>query len=256
MTVQSVCREVAAFVGVRPPPGSLFVPPEQDRTAWELVQLANEMVQRIAYDTREWTKLRSRAKFDGALIPDPANPTGPLILQTAFNLPADFQRMLKTAQVWRSNWTTGPMEFISDPDDWLRREVQNTPSTCGSWMIEDGKMNFRPGLDVGETATFYYLRNTCVKLVGGGFGDRFMVDDDSFVLPERLLKLGMVWQWKAYKGGSYAEDIANYEDALANIQGADKPAPIIVGSMPISSDANIAYWGPTPPPGTFVGPGP
>jgi hypothetical protein len=165
--------------------------------------------------------------------------------------------MLKTAQVWRSTFTSAPLSFISDPDDWLRREIQNTVNANGGeWTIEDGQMHIRPALAVGETATFYYLRNTCVKLASGGFGDSFVIDDDSFALPERLLKLGMVWQWKAYKGGSYAEDIANYEDALANIAGADKPAPILVGSMPISSDAQIAYWGPTPPAGTFVGPGP
>ena len=249
MTVQLVVREVCAFVGVRPPPGSIFVAPEQDRTAWEMVQLANEMAQRIAYDTREWTTLRSRCTFTGVEV-------SPGVLQESWNLPADYQRMLKTAQVWRSSWTNGPLAFISDPDDWLRREIQNYPTFGGEWIIENGQMHIRPALAVDETVTFYYLRNTCVRLNSGGFGNTFVNDADSYVLPERLLKLGMIWQWKAYKGGSYAEDIANYEDALSNIQGADKPAPIIVGTLPVSSDAQIAYWGPTPAPGTFVGPGP
>lgn len=255
MSVQSVVKEVCSFVGVRPPPGSIFATPEQDRTAWEMVNLANEMAQRIAYDTREWTMLRSRCTFTGVdLDPDPivAN------LQESFPLPADYQRMLKTAQVWRSTWTTGPLAFISDPDDWLRRGIQNHPLFGGEWMIENGEMHIRPALAVGETVTFYYLRKGCVRRAppATGFDDHFIVDDDTFVLPERLLKLGMVWQWKAYKGGSYAEDMANYEDALSNIQGADKPAPIIVGTQPVSSDAQIAYWGPTPLAGTFVGPGP
>lgn len=249
MTVQSVVKEVCSFVGVREPSGSIFVTSSQNRTAWEMVQLANEMAQRIAYDTRDWTMLRSRCTFVG--IED-----SPGVLRQDWNLPADYQRMLKTAQVWRSTWTTGPMAFISDPDDWLRREMQNHPTFGGEWIIENGQMHIRPALAVGETATFYYLRNTCVKLNSGGFGDRFMNDADTFTLSERLLKLGMVWQWKAYKGGSYAEDLATYEDARDNIQGADKPAPIMVGSQPVSSDAQIAYWGPTPAPGTFVGPGP
>ena len=81
-------------------------------------------------------------------------------------------------------------------------------------------------------------------------------DADTFRLDERLFKLGMIWQWKANKGATYAEDLANYEDALSGSPGNDKPSPIIVGSQPISSDANIAYWGPTPAGGTFVGPGP
>ena len=245
MTVQSVVTEVCGFVGVRAPPGTIFTTPTQDRTMWEMVQLANEMVQRISYDTAEWTKLRKRATFTG---------DGTI---TSFPLPADFQRMLKTAQVWRSNFTTAPMTFIPDPDDWLRREVQGyLASIGGEWTIEGGEMLVRPTLAAGETVQFYYLRNTCVNLSAGGLGDRFVADQDSFVLPERLLKLGMIWQWKAYKGGSYAEDIANYEDALATIAGYDKPAPIMIGGQPMSSNSTVAYYGPVPSPSTFVGPGP
>lgn len=251
MTVHSVVDEVCSFVGVREPKGSIFVPSSQDRTAWEMVKLANEMAQRIAYDTREWQMLRSRCTFTGY-------EDAPGVLHQSWDMPADYQRMLKTAQVWRSTWTTGPLAFVSDPDDWLRHEIQNHPYFGGEWTLEGNQMLIRPALAIGETVKFYYLRNGCVRRAppATGFNDRFLVDDDTFVLPERLLKLGMIWQWKAYKGGSYAEDIANYEDALANVQGADKPAPIIVGTQPMSSDAQVAYWGPTPNPGTFVGPGP
>ena len=237
MTIQSVVIEVCGFVGVRAPPGTIFTTPTQDRTMWEMVQLANEMAQRISYDTAEWTKLRKRASFagDGTV--------------TSFPLPPDFQRMLKTAQVWRSNFAAAPMTFIPDPDDWLRREVQNyLTSTCGEWTIEGGEMQIRPAPASGETIQFYYLRNTCVNhWTGTGYdpADRFVIDLDTFVLPERLLKLGMIWQWKAYKGGSYAEDIANYEDALATIAGYDKPAPIVIGGQPMSAVMS-SYYGQTP----------
>ena len=243
MTVQSVVREVCSFVGVRPPNGSIFLTSQQDRTAWEFVQLANEMVQRIAYDTRDWQLLRKRCAFIG-------NGT-----QASFPLPPDYQRMLLTSEVWRSSNTNAPMSFVSDPDDWLRKELQGYISPMGEWILEGGEMHIRPVLIADETAQFYYLRNTPVKLNSGGFGTQFLNDADTCVFPERLLKLALIWQWKANKGATYAEDLANYEDALAKVAGADKPSPVLVGTQPMSSDANIAYWGPVPGAGTFVGPG-
>ena len=36
-------------------------------------------------------------------------------------------------------------------------------------------------------------------------------------IDERLLKLGMIWQWKANKGSPYAEDMGTYSDALVMI---------------------------------------
>jgi hypothetical protein len=243
VTVQSVIRDVCAFVGVRPPNGSVFVTPEQDRTAWEFVNLANEMAQRIAYDTRDWQMLREPCEFTGDGT------------TASFPLPANWQRMLKTAQVRSTTHPLSPLTYISDPDQWLRNEM-NTGfvSALGSWTIFGNAMHFAPPLAAAEKVKFYYLRNTCVKLNSGGFGDRFLNDADTFVLPERLLKLGMIWQWKAYKGGTYAEDIANYEDALAMIAGSDKPSPILIGRQTLNTDASVAYWGDVPPPGTFVGP--
>jgi len=250
MTVQSVIKDVTAFVGVRPPNGSVFQTAYVDRTAWEFVNLANEMAQRIAYDTRDWQVLRARAGFLGTGTHPPADQPQ----ETVFSMPADYQRMLLTSQVWTSRQTHAPMSFISDADDWLRKELQGYVNPIGEWTIFGNEMHVRPVPAAGEKIMFYYMRNTCVKLASGGFGTQFLTDADTFVLPERLLKLGMQWQWKANKGASYAEDIANYEDALAKVAGADKPSPIFVGSQAISSDAVIACYGDVPSADTFVGP--
>jgi len=94
------------------------------------------------------------------------------------------------------------------------------------------------------TATFNYIDKNCVTLAGGGFGDAFMSDGDSFRLDERLLKLGMIWQWKALKGSPYAEDMATFMDALTRATGADKPSPILIDRLP--SSVMTAYPYPTP----------
>jgi len=237
MTVQSVVKEVCAFVGVKPPASSIFVLPTEDRTAWEMVQLANEMAQRIAYNTREWQLFRKLATLNGDGV------------TLAFDLPPDWQRMLKTSEIYSSAQPTLPLTFISDPDEWLVRELNGFNDPAGSWIIYGNQIHVRPAPPVGVQLKFWYLHKYCITLgtsVGGGPSDVFLSDTDVFRLPERILKLGMIWQWKAYKGGAYAEDIANYEDALSTLSGSDKPAPIIVGRQTVSAAMNRSYPYPTP----------
>ena len=107
---------------------------------------------------------------------------------TAFNLPADFKRMLLTANVWASSDTGAPMRFIGDPDEWLQRRAANFFSGPGEWTMMGGQMLIEPPIPVGATARFAYLERNCIALASGGFGDRFQSDADSFVLDARLLK--------------------------------------------------------------------
>jgi hypothetical protein len=100
------------------------------------------------------------------------------------------------------------------------------------------------GMVTATSATFNYIDKNCITLASGGFGDTFMSDGDSFRLDERLLRLGMIWQWKALKGSPYAEDMATFMDALTRAEGADKPAPILIDRMP--SSVMTAYPYPTP----------
>lgn len=299
MTLKTVITEVCAFVGVRPPASSVMVLPSQDRTAWEMVQLANEMAQRIAYDTRDWTTLLRTATFTntfglwatgasyvvGTKVTDPAdgaswqvaiahtsgggtfaadrtaNPKWwTSVNQIGFLLPANYKRMLLTSNVRSSKQPSQQLDFVSDFDEWIERRLANwTTNAWGEWTMAGGQFLVAPppsgpiiavppdpSKDIpAATISWPYLDKNCITLASGSLGDRFASDDDTFVLPERLLKLGMIWQWKAYKGGTYAEDIANYEDALAMVAGADKPSPIIVGRMNLST-ARQSYPYPTP----------
>jgi hypothetical protein len=73
------------------------------------------------------------------------------------------------------------------------------------------------------------MHKNCVTLASGGIGDAFQADGDSYGLDERLLRLGMIWQWKANKGAAYYEDMGTYGDTLNALAGRDTPAPIIIG---------------------------
>jgi hypothetical protein len=233
VTLLSVVQDVCAVTGVVTP-ASVFSGIAGNRTMQEMLSLANEMAQRIAYDSREW----NMQKKIGVITGDG--------LTEAWPMPANFKRLLLTAEVWRSTSALQPMLFIPDLDDWIQRRALNRFSAWGEWTFLAGKMNIWPVLPVGNTATFPYLDKNCVALASGGFGDSFQSDGDTFNLDERLLKLGMIWQWKAQKGSPYAEDMGTFGDALMIAMGNDTPAPIMAGRLPVSRAVRLAYPWPVP----------
>jgi len=219
MTLLTVVRDVCAVVGVSQP-SSVFAGIVGNRTMQEMVTLANEMAQRIATDTRDWTRMKALHAFTGDGI------------TTAWDLPNNYRRMLKTTNVWSSVTTHAPLRFFPDADMWVRRRKDNRTDGGGEWTNIGGQIHIFPALPPGAVASFVYLSKHCVALAGpggsvGGYSDTFLSDADTFVLDERLLKLGMVWQWKANKGSPYAEDMGTYGDALTNAMGSDGPAPIL-----------------------------
>jgi hypothetical protein len=228
MTVFSVVKDVCAVVGVAVPQ-SMFSNITGNRTMQEMLALANETAQAIAYDNRDWTTLKTTVTYTGDGI------------ASAYDLPANYKRMLLTSNVWRESSTQTPMTFVPDLDEWLIRRADDWNTAQGEWTMYGGQIHFWPMLEAGETAYFAYLDKNCVTLNGGGVSDAFLNDADSFRLDERVLKLGMIWKWKAQKGSPYAEDLANYGDAVAVAQGHDSPSPIIVGRMPISASVRASY---------------
>lgn len=235
MTILQVVKDVCAVVGVSLPQ-TIFAGINTNRTMQEMLALANEMAQRIAYETRDWTMLRKDLTFTGNGV------------QTEFDLPADFKRLLLTGNIWRSTSSLTPMMFVPDGDQWLQRRLNNESNAFGEWTKQAGKIVFWPALANGETARSVYMHKNCVTRAAGGSGDTFVEDADSYALDERVLKLGMIWQWKASKGSPYQEDMGSYGDALTYAMGHDAPAPIIVGRKPVSMNATVAYpWAvPTP----------
>jgi len=230
MTLLSVVRDVCAAVGVTLPQ-SVFSNITGNRTMQEMLSTANEMAQRIAYDQREWVALRATAGATGDGIKD------------AFAMPANYKRLLVTSNVWRSGNPSQPMRFISDHDEWVQRRMSNAVTSPGEWILSNSSlglsMYIHPILDVGETTSFFYLDKNCVKLASGGYSDVFMADLDEFRLDERLLKLAMIYQWKAQKGSSYAEDMSTFGDALTVAMGHDAPAPILIDRKPISAHPKL-----------------
>ena len=163
MTVTSVVKDVCAAVGVAIPQ-SLFTNITGNRTMQEMLSLANEMALRIAYDTRDWVKLRKVQTLTGDGT------------TASFPLPADFKRMLLTTNVWRSTSTMHSMRFVPDLDEWLNRRARAIYSPYGEWTIIGTQLYISPTMGSSVTAYYPYLHKNCVTLNSGGLGEVFVND--------------------------------------------------------------------------------
>lgn len=195
MTVLSTIQAVCTKIGLDVPTAVIG---STDREHVELTALANEMAERIA-ERHEWQKLKKEATF-----------TGDGVIEN-FDLPSDYDRMLQGGEVWNSR-TNNPMDSV-DTNTWLGREVRGY-EVYSAYTFVGNQMQIRPVMATGETARFYYISNQFITGAGGD-DSTFMADADTFLLPERLLRLGIIWQWRESKGLPYAEDMNTFEEALA-----------------------------------------
>lgn len=229
MSILSVIKQVCPVIGLTVPD---VVFSSTDREHVELQTLANEMAKRIAFDGRDWTRLKVLETITGD-----GNALG-------FNLPSDYRRMLKKANVWPSATPHSPLTHYPDSDRWLAMTIQNYQGLTGAWTMIGDQILIKPALPNLATASFFYISDLIIKDKDGGPKAEFTSDDDVFRLDERVLKLGMIWQWKANKGQAYAEDMVTYEDALAVASGNDKGSNILtVGTPRLQAGAECAFPG-------------
>jgi len=225
MTILSVCQGVAKVIGIDVPDA---VTSSTDREYVELLAVAHTMADRIAKG-HEWQMFSTIHTLTGDGSTED------------FDLPSDYDRMLVKAQVWSSSLES-PLSPVVELDKWLELDVQSFDFVINAWTIYGGQMHIKPALASAVTAKFFYQSNLIITPASGSNKTEFNDDDDTFRLSEELLKLGMIWQWRANKGLPYTEDFMNYEQLLSRLVARDKGSRMLrVGKVRLPSDVTIAY---------------
>lgn len=196
----------------------------------EITDLANEIAADLV-KYADWRALTSQQSMVGDGV------------TTAFDMPADYDRMPFSQEVTRANWYT--WGYVDAPDLNYWNDLVNglaSPSP-GYWIILNGQMQFRPAVSAGETAQFYYIsKNIVLDADASTKKAQFTQDGDSLRLNERLLTLALIWRWKAMKRLEYAEDMQNYEILAAQESASDRGAHILkAGQRRYGWDAQWAY---------------
>lgn len=219
MTVLQVCQNVSLVVGLDKP-DQVFA--STDREMQEMARLANEIADRLM------------AGFDWQILQTIKTYTGDGVTEGQ-TLPTDYDRMVETASMWSSRWTWA-FNHIVDPDVWLEYQVVPYTFVNGNWMLYGGQLHVLPIMATTETVKFFYVSENVVQAAGGSNKAAFTADDDTLRIDEKLLELGMIWQWRSNKGLPYAEDMTNFERYLNRRMKKD------AGSNPIVSGSRNFNW--------------
>lgn len=180
----------------------------------EMADLANEVAADLMRSV-DWRVLTQLNVFNGDGV------------ERGFPLPVDYDRMVTGGDVFRPDWATWRYTPAADLNQW--RDLLNGQPTVvpGFWIILDGLMSFAPIISLGDSAQFYYISKNIVLGADSSLKPAFTGDDDTLRVDERLLTLGLIWRWRAQKRLEYAEDMANYEKALAEVQGREKGSRVL-----------------------------
>lgn len=227
MTVLSACQEAAIELN-QTEPTTLFS--TTDKFAKELRVQANKSAVAIAkaYDWQSLTKLATITGDDST---------------TSFTLPADYDRMVLKTEL-TGNSTNLNLVKTRDLDQWAYFQNHMSSGVPGRWIVLGGALQVNPAPTTGVNYSYYYITRNVVS----GSKVAFTADTDTFVLPERLLTLSVIWRWRAQKRMEYSEDLKNFEIALSEEVTADKGTRILtVGRQRGPYDLRNAYPGPLGP---------
>jgi hypothetical protein len=109
------------------------------------------------------------------------------------------------------------------------------------WRLWGGSIEIWPALASTDTITGEYRsKNWILGADGVSRQYQFLTDADTSLIPERILKLGVVWRWKQAKGLEYAEDYRTWDNERARVAGHDSGNKTI--DMSGRSVMPATYW--------------
>jgi hypothetical protein len=190
-------------------PGSFFG--SSNTFEMEIADLVNE----VAIDIANYQDWQGLTKFATIV----SNGT-----TTAFDLPDDYDHMVKTAKMNEvTSWFWGYSRVL-DISDFATLRASGFGPVPGAWALYGNQIQFAPAPT--QNATYPYISNAYA--IDAGTQARkpaFDKDTDTFVLPERLLTLGLIYKWRENKGLATSDGDAYYE-ALNNAGADDKGARV------------------------------
>jgi len=133
--------------------------------------------------------------------------------QESYPLPADYDYMIQDTMWDRgTRWQViGPLL----PEQWQILKSGLSPTgPRRRFRLMLNKLYFDPiPYDSNNIAYEYYSTNF-VTLATGATTNKFANDADTYVLPDDLLILGLMWRWKRAKGLDYSQEFKTYDDQL------------------------------------------
>ena len=191
-----------------------------DQRVRQLLSLANREGQELATGDSV-----NRACFWSALDTEATFTTLAAETQGAIQTLMPGFRRLITDTMW--NRTLRQKVPIITPQAWQQLKAGNTTTAYPYFRFLGKNLLFTPTPTAAQTiGVEYHSKNWCENAAGTLTYSAWAADTDVGLLPEDIMRQGIVWRWKASKNFDYAEDYRTYQtivlNALANDGGSPK----------------------------------
>jgi hypothetical protein len=229
MSVLSTCQDAATKLS-RPRPTSLFS--TTDPFAAELLLAAKETAESLLTEEHDWRALTKMATCQG---------DASTVIFPFATIAPDYERMVEGAELHSLRYRNATFRWAKDLDQWLFFMDNLLVGSPGNAVILNNALQIFPPMPVNDTARFFYISNLYANSASGTPQAAFAADTDTFALDEKLLRLGIVWRWRANKRLEYAEDMSNYNIAKMAQMSKDKGRQMIVVGRQRANAQTIAY---------------
>lgn len=143
-----------------------------------------------------------------------------------FPKPDDYERMILVSDIQNTqSWFWGYYHAESI-NEFITLQDSGWVAFPGAWLLMQDVFTFTPA-PTGEAKFPYVSKNYAVDAATLASKPEFNNDTDSFVLPLRLLTLGLVWRWREQKKLDFTGDQESYLKALSEECAKDKGSRVI-----------------------------
>lgn len=229
MTLLELMQEFCRRTGL---PRPAVVASSQDDMLLQLTGLLNEVVVDLVTRFR-WEVLSSEAVWSAVAGEDQGAMT---------TLAPGFDDMVPNT-FWNRSIQIQYAPSLSAAE-WAAQKATNMTGFY-QFRILRGHLYLRAAPTAGEQLSFEYRDNRAILSALSDRKNYFTADNDSSLLADECLLLGLRWRWKAEKGFPYAEESAAYERYVAERSNRNN------GGRSLSMDS----WGSNAHPGIIIPPG-
>lgn len=123
-------------------------------------------------------------------------------------IPTDFDRFVNGSMFNRSRKrrVTGPLNV----DEWQAQQALSASLLTDAFRIRGDAILITPTPPVGDTYAYEYVSKYWCESSASAGQIKWTADDDTGVLSEELMTLGLVWRFRKARGFDYAEEFNTY----------------------------------------------
>lgn len=175
----------------------------------QLLNIANEEGEDLAQRTR-WQRLVNESTFTSVAAESQGAITS--LAGTDFG-------WICNDTVW--NRTRNRKMFPVDDTQWQQMKSSNITGPNEYFRIRGNTFRVIPTMTAGQTVAFEWISKNWCESSGGTGQSAWAADTDVGRLDEAIMRQGLIWRFKKYKGLDYAEDFSQYEAMVANAMARD-----------------------------------